>query len=126
MGNLNKQGVVVGEGGSWVEKGELGINWGHFYLLWSQWRKVIKICLCTNEVVIYVKEKSAEEMWKQYFQKQCFHVIYTFYLHYFTFLAITFQTYNNIGLKTKALFTICEKFQNLEFRSENIAFLRKN
>ena len=33
MRSLNKQGVVGGERGSWVEKGELGINWGHFYLL---------------------------------------------------------------------------------------------
>ena len=46
------------------------------------------------------REKSAEATWKQYFQMQCFYVIYTFYLHYFTFLTITFKTYNNIDSKT--------------------------
>ena len=45
-----------------------------------------------------------------YFQMQCFHVIYTFYLYSFTFLTITFQTYNNIGSKTKVLFTLYGKF----------------
>ena len=48
----------------------------------------------------------AEAMWKKYFQTQCFHVIYTFYLHYFTFLTITLETYNNIESKSKALFTL--------------------
>ena len=48
---------------------------------------------------------------------QCFHVIYIFYdLHYFTFLTITFETYNNIDSKTKVLFTLPQnflKFSNL-------------
>ena len=56
------------------------------------------------------REKSAEAMWKQNFEMQCFHVIYTFYLHYFTFLTITFEPYNKIDSKTKALFTLYEKF----------------
>ena len=55
-------------------------------------------------------KKSAEAMWKEYFHIQSFHVIYTFYEHSLTFLAITFGTYNNIDLKTKALFTLYEKF----------------
>ena len=56
------------------------------------------------------KEKNAEAMWKQYFQMQYFHVISTFYLHYFTFLTITFETYDNMDSKTKALFILYEKF----------------
>ena len=56
------------------------------------------------------KAKSAEVMWKEYFQMQYCHVIYTFYLHYFTFLTITFEAYNNIDSKTKALFNLYEKF----------------
>ena len=71
------------------------------------------------------KEKSAGAMWKQYFQMQCFHFIYTFYLHYFTFLTITFEIYNNIDSKTKALSTLYEQFKNFESRNENNVFLRK-
>ena len=33
------------------------MNGGAFYLFWSQWRKCIKICLCTNKVVIYGQGK---------------------------------------------------------------------
>ena len=33
-----------------------------------------------------------------------------FILHYFMFLAITFETYNNIDSKAKSLFTLDEKF----------------
>ena len=60
------------------------------------------------EEKIWEREKSAEAMWKKYFQMQCFHVIYTFYTHHFTFLTITLETYNNIDLKTKALFKLYE------------------
>ena len=45
-----------------------------------------------------------------YFQMQYFHIIYTFCLHFFAFLAITFETYNNCDSKTKLLFTLYEKF----------------
>lgn len=45
------------------------------------------------------------------FSKKCLHDIYTFYLHYFMFLTITFETYNNIGSKTKALFILNKKFR---------------
>ena len=54
------------------------------------------------------REKTAEAMWEQYFQMQCFHVMYSFYLHYFTFLTITLKTYNNLDSKTKALFKLYE------------------
>ena len=57
--------------------------------------------------------------------KRC-HAIYSFYLHSFTFLTISLETYNNIDLKTKGLFTLSEKFQSFESRNENIDFLRKN
>ena len=46
---------------------------------------------------------------------QCFQVTYTFYLHYFTFLTTTFETYNNIDLKTKPLFTLMKSFEILNF-----------
>ena len=36
---------------------------------------------------------------------QCFHIINTFYLHYFTFLTIALKIDNNIDWKTKAQFT---------------------
>ena len=49
------------------------------------------------------REKSAQAMWKKYFQMQCFYVIYAFYLLYLTLSTITFETYSSIDLKTKAL-----------------------
>ena len=49
-------------------------------------------------------------------------MLYTFYLHYFTFLTITSETHNNIDSKAKALL----KVLNFESRNENIVFLRKN
>ena len=54
-------------------------------------------------------EKSAEAR-KQYFEMQGFQVIYTIYLHSLTFLTIAVETYNNIDSKTKALFTLYERF----------------
>ena len=42
------------------------------------------------------------------------------------FLTIKFETYNNIDTKTKALFTLYEKFKNFESCDENIIFLGKN
>ena len=46
--------------------------------------------------------------------KQCamlrFHVVYAFYLYYFTFLTITFKTCNNTDAEAKALFPPSEKF----------------
>ena len=36
--------------------------------------------------------------------------ILSFYLHYFTFLTVTFETCNNIDSKTKKLFILNEKF----------------
>ena len=44
----------------------------------------------------------------------------------FYFLTITFEIYNNIDSKTKALFTLYKKFENFECCNENIVFLRKN
>ena len=38
-----------------------------------------------------------------YFQMQCFHMIYTFYLLSFKFLTITFETYNDIDSRSKVL-----------------------
>ena len=38
-------------------------------------------------------------------QMQCFPIIYTFCLHFFTFLIMAFETCNNIVPKTKVLFT---------------------
>ena len=39
-----------------------------------------------------------------------FSVIYTFYLHYFTFLRTAFKTLSNIDSTTKWLFTLYQKF----------------
>ena len=39
------------------ESGTVQKNETTFYSFWSQWRKCINICLCTNEVVIYEKRK---------------------------------------------------------------------
>ena len=44
----------------------------------------------------------------------------------FYFLIITFEIYNNIDSKTKALFTLYKKFENFECCNEDIVFLRKN
>ena len=63
-----------------------------------------------NKIVIYGMRKSAEAMSKHYFQVKRCHAIYSFYLHSFTFLTISLETYNNIDLKTKGLFTLSEKF----------------
>ena len=46
--------MINGEGGGWVR----GLEYkGDFCLFWSQWRKCIKICLCTNKGTIYGKVK---------------------------------------------------------------------
>ena len=37
------------------------------------------------------REKRAEVIMRAVFSKKCFHDIYTFYLHYFMFLRITFE-----------------------------------
>ena len=71
------------------------------------------------------REKSAEAMWKKDFQVHWFYVIYTFYLHSFTFLTIIFETYNNIDSKTKTLFTLYEKLQDFKSRHGNMVFLRE-
>ena len=55
-------------------------------------------------------EKSSEAMLEKFFQIQCLHVIYTFYLYFVKFVTITFETSNNIYSKNKALFTFYEKF----------------
>ena len=45
-------------------------------------------------------------------------VINIFYLHYFRFLTITFETYKNIDSKTRAIFTLHEKFCIFEYRND--------
>ena len=45
-------------------------------------------------------------------------VINIFYLHYFRFLTITFETYKNIDSKTRAIFTLHEKFYYFGYRND--------
>ena len=67
----------------------------------------MKICLCKNKVVIYEKLGKCWNNVKVIFSNAMFWCYPFFYLHYFTFLAITFEMYN----KTKALFAFTESIK---------------
>ena len=49
---------------------------------------------------------------------QWFHVIYTFYLHYFTFLRITSKIYNNIDSKLKHCLYFMQSFKSLNLETK--------
>ena len=85
---------------------------GRFCFVWPQWRKFVNVWPCTNKVVIYGKGKNFQKQFESNIFKcnALMLSILSFYLHYFTFLTVTFEIYNNIDSKTKKLFILNGKF----------------
>ena len=101
-----------------------------FCLFWFQWLLLkcmkMKICLYKNKVVIYEKWGKCWNNVKAIFSNAMLWCHPFFYLHYFTFLAITFEMYNNIDSKTKALFALTKSFKIWNLLTKILLLSEKN
>ena len=107
-GSFEKQGVgklsKYNKWRSWNKRGRFLFISTLMTWMYRNWLMYRQVCNLWKETKVLKQCKSNTFVFKW------FSVIYTFYLHYFTFLRTAFKTLSNIDSTTKWLFTLYQKF----------------